>query len=138
MITLSGAQTLAELPKFTATSSPNDRTAADNRRSRHCGGTMPGSTMPGGTMPGSTMPRPRIGPTGTTIGSDEATVMERNLATPTRSGSDDATVMERFGSAGAAAPTAIEAKMKFGDGAQGESTVLDGSTSRAHRNATSE
>jgi hypothetical protein len=74
-------------------------------------------------MPGATMPGTR-GPTGTRASSDEATVMERNLTGPTRPGSDEATVMERFGVAGAAAPTAVEAKMKFGD-AGPESTVLE-------------
>jgi hypothetical protein len=51
--------------------------------------------------------------------------MERNLGAP-RIGSDEATVMERLGG-GSAAPTAIEAKMKFGDAAaaNAEATVLE-------------
>jgi serine/threonine-protein kinase len=109
MITLSGAQTLAELPKFTT--GP--------------GGTFGGQQSTQQTMTGQptqveSMPPPRTGPTGTKVGSDEATVMERNLGpTPvpggtmpgapgTRSGSDEATVMERFSSQ--AAPTAAEQK----------------------------
>src|SRR4051794_1994127 len=115
MITLSGAQTLAELPKFT---------------------TGPGGTFSGGqqstqqTMTGqptqaeTSMPPPRTGPTGTKIGSDEATVMERNvIATPqpTRAGSDEATVMERRTSP--AAPTAAEQKWS-GPGAA-EATMIE-------------
>jgi serine/threonine protein kinase len=109
MITLSGAQTLAELPKFTT--GP--------------GGTFGGQQSTQQTMTGQptqveSMPPPRTGPTGTKVGSDEATVMERNLgpatltggtmpgAPGTRSGSDEATVMERFSSQ--AAPTAAEQK----------------------------
>jgi eukaryotic-like serine/threonine-protein kinase len=119
MITLSGAQTLAELPKFT---------------------TGPGGTFSGGqqatqqTMTGqptqaeTSMP-PRTGPTGTKIGSDEATVMERNLGPtgtmpgpqPTRAGSDEATVMERFAST--AAPTAAEQKWSGPGGA--EATMIE-------------
>ncbi len=66
-------------------------------------------TFAGG--PGGTMPGQRVGPTGTRVGSDEATVMERNLtaAGSGKIGSDEATVMERFGAAGAA-PTSIEQK----------------------------
>ena len=109
MITLSGAQTLAELPKFTT--GP--------------GGTFGGQQSTQQTMTGQptqveSMPPPRTGPTGTKVASDEATIMERNLGpTPppggtmpgapgTRSGSDEATVMERFSSQ--AAPTAAEQK----------------------------
>ncbi len=109
MITLSGAQTLAELPKFTT--GP--------------GGTFSGQQSTQQTMTGQptqveSVPPPRTGPTGTKVGSDEATVMERNLgpttltggtmpgAPGTRAGSDEATVMERFSSQ--AAPTAAEQK----------------------------
>lgn len=109
MITLSGAQTLAELPKFTT--GP--------------GGTFSGQqstqqTMTGQPTQAGSAPSPRTGPTGTKVGSDEATVMERNLgpatltggtmpgAPGTRAGSDEATVMERFSSQ--AAPTAAEQK----------------------------
>jgi len=119
MITLSGAQTLAELPKFTATG--------------------PGATYSGGqqatqqTMTGqptqaeTSMAPPRTGPTGTKIGSDEATVMERNLGPtgtmpgPARPGSDEATVMERLAST--AAPTAAEQKWS-GPGAA-EATMIE-------------
>jgi eukaryotic-like serine/threonine-protein kinase len=111
LVTLSGAQTLADL-KMTATNPQMTAGGAQQTQQTSAGGTM---AIPGGT---------RLGPTGTRAGSDEATVMERNLTGPTRPGSDEATVMERFGSAGAAAPTAVEAKMKFGE-AGPESTVLE-------------
>jgi serine/threonine protein kinase len=119
MITLSGAQTLAELPKFT---------------------TGPGGTFSGGqqstqqTMTGqptqaeTSIPPPRTGPTGTKIGSDEATVMERNVGAPpqsTRAGSDDATMMERLTST--AAPTAAEQKWS----ANAEATMIERQVSPA-------
>src|SRR5438067_6177290 len=102
MITLSGAQTLAELPKFTA-SGPGATFSGGQQATQQ---TMTGQP----TQAESSMPPPRTGPTGTKIGSDEATVMERNLAAPqpTRAGSDDATLMERLTST--AAPTAAESK----------------------------
>jgi serine/threonine protein kinase len=121
MITLSGAQTLAELPKFT---------------------TGPGGTFSGGqqstqqTMTGqptqaeTSMPPPRTGPTGTKIGSDESTVMERNVSAPpqsTRAGSDDATMMERLTST--AAPTAAEQKWS-GPGAA-QATMIERQVSPA-------
>lgn len=135
MVTLSGAQTLADL-KMTASNQQMTGGGAQQTQQTFSGGpggtisggtvsggTIPGGTMPGGTFAGGTMPGMR-GPTGTRVGSDEATVMERNLAAAPR-GSDEATVMERFGAAGAA-PTAVEAKMKFGDGsAQAEATMLE-------------
>jgi hypothetical protein len=122
MITLSGAQTLAELPKFM--SGP--------------GGTYGGQqatqqTMTGQPTQAASMQAPRTGPTGTKIGSDEATVMERNLgpgtfaggtmpgAAGTRAGSDEATVMERMTSQ--AAPTAAEQKWSVGPGA--EATMIE-------------
>jgi serine/threonine-protein kinase len=109
MITLSGAQTLAELPKFT--SGPGGTFSGGQQATQQ---TMTGQpTQSETTMP--SMP-PRTGPTGTRIGSDEATVMERNLGPTgtmpgpqsTRAGSDEATVMERLAST--AAPTAAEQK----------------------------
>jgi serine/threonine-protein kinase len=122
MVTLSGAQTLADLPKFnTAPAStmsgaqPTQQTQQGNFTG---GGTMPGGTFSGGTMPGTAAP---TGPTGTRVGSDDATVMERNLtASPKTIGGNDATVMERLG---AAAPTAQE--QKWTGGAQAEATVLE-------------
>jgi serine/threonine protein kinase len=121
MITLSGAQTLAELPKFM--SGP--------------GGTYGGQQATQQTMTGQPTQaesmQPRTGPTGTKIGSDEATVMERNLgpgtfaggtmpgAAGTRAGSDEATVMERMTSQ--AAPTAAEQKWSGGPGA--EATMIE-------------
>ena len=112
MITLSGAQTLADLPKVNT--------------GQFTGGTFQG-TMPGGTMPGGmqgTKPAPRVGPTGTRSAADEATIMERGLGTgtmpgggsPRTIGSDEATVMENFGRTqaggpgGGAAPTVQERK----------------------------
>jgi serine/threonine-protein kinase len=85
MITLSGAQTLADLPKVTAASftSPSPtaqtRSAADEATIMERGLTQ--QTMAGKTI--------GVGPTGT------------------RSAADEATVMENFG---AAAPTAVEPK----------------------------
>lgn len=105
MITLSGAQTLADLPKFTT--GPSGTFGGQQATQQ---------TMTGQPTQAATMQSQRVGPTGTKIGSDEATVMERNLgptgtmpgAPGTRTGSDEATVMERFTSQ--AAPTAAEQK----------------------------
>jgi serine/threonine-protein kinase len=104
MVTLSGAKTLAELPKMT--------TGAN---------TMSGaSATQAGTQVGS---RP---------GADEATIVERQVspstfagASPTMvgtrpMGSNDATVIEKLG--GGAAPTAAEAKWA---GDQGAATVIE-------------
>jgi serine/threonine protein kinase len=129
MVTLSGAQTLADL-KMTASNQQMTGGGAQPTQQTFSGapsGTMPGGTIPGGTMPGGTTPGVRTGPTGTRVGSDDATVMERNLTTPPRPGSDEATVMERLGTPGAgAAPTAIEAKMKWGEGSpQAAATMLE-------------
>ena len=96
MVTLSGAKTLADLPKI--------------------------STGPGATMSGAAPTQ--ITQTGTpTIGSNEATVMERGVTGPTGTapasrptiGSNDATVMERY--ATQAAPTAVEQKIGYGEAA---------------------
>jgi len=125
MITLSGAQTLAELPKFTA-SGPNATYGGQQATQQ----TMTG--QPTQSEPSMTPP-PRTGPTGTKIGSDEATVMERNLGASTfaggtmpgpqstRAGSDEATMMERIAST--AAPTAAEQKWS-GPGAA-EATMIE-------------
>jgi len=114
MITLSGAQTLADLPKMTATGPAGTFGGMQGTQQTFAGG--------------GTAPAQRVGPTGTRAASDEATVMERNLATGISQkatiGSDEATVMERFGTAGAA-PTSLEAKMKPGGGAEAEATVLE-------------
>jgi hypothetical protein len=130
MITLSGAQTLADLPKFTGTQ-PSPTMGGGQATQQTMAGTMPtgtfpGGTMPGGTMPGGTVARP-TGPTGTKIGSDEATVMERGLASPQNRtlGSDEATLMERLGSPSNAAATVLESKAKWGDSAPAEATVLE-------------
>jgi len=120
MITLSGAQTLADLPKVTTGQFTG-------------GGTFPQS----GTMPGGTMPSPRVGPTGTRAAADEATIMEPGLKQSTMPGgvsqktlgSDEATVMENFGrtqaggAGGAAAPTVQEKKWQ--QPAEAEATVLE-------------
>jgi eukaryotic-like serine/threonine-protein kinase len=128
MITLSGAQTLADLPKITGTGPAGTFGGAQQTQQTVSGGPQPTQqTFSGGTIPGSTMPGERVGPTGTRVGSDAATVMERNLtAAPSRRiGSDEATVMERLGAAGAA-PTSVEAKMNWNAGsAQAEATVLE-------------
>ena len=112
MVTMSGAQTLAELPKY-------DATTGSQATQQTLGGTSSG-TMAGGPMPGSTMPGSPVG--GTRSGSDDATVLERNLKTA--SGSNDATVVERLGTAGAA-PTAIEQKVGYGAAGSAEATVLE-------------
>lgn len=124
MVTLSGAQTLADLPKITGTSPMVTASGAQPTQQTYAGGTIPGGTIPGGTMPGGTMPGT---PGGTRTGSDEATMMERQLtASPKTIGSNEATVMERLNAAGAAAPTAVEAKMSWGDVTpQAEATVLE-------------
>jgi hypothetical protein len=110
MITLSGAQTLADLPKITGTGSGT-----------YAGGQQPTQQTFGGSAP-------RVGPTGTRVGSDEATVMERNIGTaqsPKAIGSNEATVMERLGAAGAA-PTSVEAKMNWNAAsAPAEATMLE-------------
>jgi serine/threonine-protein kinase len=113
MITLSGAQTLAELPKFTT--GPSGTFSGQQSTQQ---------TMTGQPTQAEALPPPRTGPTGTKIGSDEATVMERNLGTMpgapgTRAGSDEATVMERF--ATQAAPTAAEQKW----GGNAEATMIE-------------
>ena len=96
MVTLSGAATLADLPKFTGTTPSPTMGGAQATQQTYAGGTMPGGTMPGGTTPGQ-----RVGPA-TRAAADEATVMERNLTMPgagqqpatgptgTRVGSDEA------------------------------------------------
>ncbi|HEY0159697.1 MAG TPA: serine/threonine-protein kinase [Thermoanaerobaculia bacterium] len=128
MITLSGAQTLADL-KMSSTGSGPQITAGGAQPTQQTragaltgGGTLGGATIArGGTMPGTGA----TGPTGTRTGSDDATVMERNLtASPKTLGSDDATVMERFDTPGAA-PTAVEAKIGYNASAQAEATVLE-------------
>jgi serine/threonine protein kinase len=101
MVTLSGAQTLADLPKFTAM------------------GSGPAPTYGGAQATQQTM-----GGGGTRTGSNDATVMERNLtASPKTIGGHDATVVEKLTVSGAA-PTALEQKWE-GGGAQAEATVLE-------------
>lgn len=113
MITLSGAQTLADLPKMTAPSPTLGGAQATQQ-------TYAGGTLSGGTMPGTKA----AGPTGTRAAADEATVMERNLtASPKTIGSNDQTVMERLDAPGAA-PTAVEAKWTP-SAAGAEATVLE-------------
>jgi serine/threonine protein kinase len=116
MVTLSSAQTLADLPKYSGTY-----------------GTAAGGTMPGGTKAATPMPG-RSGPTGTKVADEEATLMERNLSPQTQAGvtspqmgrktigSDEATVMENLG-ARMAAPTALEAK--WGGQGQAEPTLME-------------
>jgi hypothetical protein len=135
MITLSGQQTLADLPKLP--------TGAFTQP----GGTQGGTQATQGTRVGTTsVGATSVGPTGTKVGSDEATLMERGF-TPTQQtmsgsaptqmerrgtiGSDEATVMENFGRTQAggpapgagAAPTMVERKWAGDTGA--EATVLE-------------
>ncbi|MDQ3280311.1 MAG: protein kinase [Acidobacteriota bacterium] len=135
MVTLSGAQTLADL-KLTSTGSGPQITASGAQQTQQTmaggtlsggtmsGGTMSGGTLSGGTMPGGAVATPHSGPTGTRSGSDDATVMERNLtASPKTIGSNDATVRERLDAPGAA-PTAAEQKMNW-SASQAEATVME-------------
>ena len=120
MVTLSGAQTLADLPKFTAPSPTAGGAAATQQ------------TQTGGPQMGGTQPAGRVGPTGTRAAADEATVMERGMTPQTLSGeqptqierkttgSDEATVMERM--VAQAVSTAMERKL--GPSAA-EATVLE-------------
>jgi len=115
MITLSGAQTLADLPKITTGPSATMGGAAATQQTMQ------------GTIAGGTAPAPRVPQPGTRAGADEATVMERNLGptgtmagAPRTLGSNEATVMERLDSQ--AAPTALESKWTQGGA---EPTVLE-------------
>src|SRR5947209_8010077 len=94
MVTLSGAQTLADLPKVTAPA-PTASGAAATQQTQ--------------------VPAARVGPTGTKVAADEATVVERRTI-----GSDEATVMER--TPVQAAPTMQERKI---GPAGAEPTVLE-------------
>jgi serine/threonine-protein kinase len=96
MVTLSGAQTLADLPKFTAPA-PTASGASATQQTQT--GAPPASTLRG------TEAAPRVGPTGTKVAAEQATLMERKTI-----GSDEATVMER-GIASQAAPTSLEKKI---------------------------
>ena len=101
MVTLSGAQTLADLPKFTGTSPQVTASGAQATQQTYAGGTMAGATigtMAGGTLAGGTM---------------------HGTPAPKTIGSNEATVMERLGSA--AEPTAVEPKWS----PQAEATVLE-------------
>ncbi len=121
MITLSGAQTLADLPKV-----PTGQFTG--------GGTM-------GTMAGGTQPAMRGGPTGTRSAADEATIMEPGIkqqatlagGSPRTIGSDEATVMENFGrtvagggaAVSGAAPTVQERKYSGGAEAEAAPTMIE-------------
>jgi serine/threonine protein kinase len=119
IVTLSGAQTLADLPKFTATNP--QVTAGGAARTQHTSQGVGGGTFPGGTFPGGTMPG---GATGTRSGSDAETIIERSpAASPKTKSGDEATVMERL-EPRAAVPTALEPKWD-GSAAKAEATVLE-------------
>ncbi|HEY0141883.1 MAG TPA: protein kinase [Thermoanaerobaculia bacterium] len=114
MVTLSGAQTLADLKLATGpTPTLSSGTSGGQATQQTQQGNFTQGTMPGSTMPG-TAQTPRTGPGGTRSAADEATVMERvgGATSPgtTRPGSDDATVMERLGGPAGAAPTQQEQK----------------------------
>jgi eukaryotic-like serine/threonine-protein kinase len=98
IVTLSGAQTLAELPMFTP-SAPQST----------LGGAQPTEQM---TSAGRDMSR---------SAAEEATVIERSAAPRPTSGADEATLLERFDTQGAA-PTQLEAKGGWGSAAP---TVLE-------------
>jgi serine/threonine-protein kinase len=98
MVTLSGAQTLADLPKFTAPA-PTASGAMATQQTQT--GAPPMQTV-GGTQPVS---RPTAGgPTGTRVAAEQATMMERKTI-----GSDEATMVERI--TAPAVPTALERKI---------------------------
>jgi serine/threonine protein kinase len=114
MVTLSGAQTLVDAARPSRTG---------------------GSVYTGQTGAAATVQEARVGPTGTRVGSNDATVMDRNatLAASAQAGqatlverkgtsSDQATVMERFGAAGADA-TMVEPKA--GWNAASDATVIE-------------
>lgn len=103
MVTLSGAKTLADLPKITAPAP-----------------TLGGAQPTQQTFAGATLAKP-----GTTrAASDEATVVERQVSRPTI-GSNDATVVERFDTQASSAPTAIEQKVSYATSSAAEPTVLE-------------
>src|SRR5204863_3052267 len=108
MITLSGAQTLADLPKVTGTGTGASSTLGGAQRTQQ---TMAGAERTQQTQ--QTMAPSRIGPTGTRAGSDAERLIARNFTAPgmkpvSSSAQDEATVMERLG--GAAAKTELEEK----------------------------
>ena len=104
MVTLSGAKTLADLPKITAPAPT-------------IGGAQPTQQ----TFAGATIAKP-----GTTrAAADEATVIERQVTASQTIGSNDATVVERFDTVASSAPTAVEQKVSFGTASSAESTVLE-------------
>jgi eukaryotic-like serine/threonine-protein kinase len=90
MITLSGAATLADLPKVTATAPQVTNSGAQPTQQTYAGGTMPGRTSGGQAIPPVR-----------TISADEATMVERlDSAAPTAaeqkwSPQAEATVIER-------------------------------------------
>ena len=104
MVTLSGAQTLADLPKFTTGQAATMGGAAPTQQ-----------TQVGGTRPSQ---RAGAGNAG-----NEATVMERGLTQST--GSSEATVVERLGTQ--SAPTVMESKGQWAPtgSAAAEATVLE-------------
>jgi serine/threonine protein kinase len=124
MVTLSGAQTLADVQKMTGTN-PMSTLGGGQATQQTMPGSQPLNTMPGGA---------RVGPTGTRSAADEATIMERidtgtrpgtTGPSTTRPGSDDATVMERFGTPSTAEPTTQEAKARWTETPGAEATVLE-------------
>jgi hypothetical protein len=90
MITLSGAQTLADLPKLTTGAAGTFGGAAPTQQTQ------------------GVAPPPRYGPTGTRAADDEATRVERTPSAKTI-GNDEATVMDRHLTQ--AAPTQAEPKI---------------------------
>ena len=100
MVTLSGAQTLADLPKFTGQASTMGG-AAPTQQTQVSGGPQR---------------------TATTNAANEATVMERGLTQP--GAGNEATVVERLGTESAA--TVVESKGQWAPGgSSAEATVLE-------------
>ncbi|HET7436442.1 MAG TPA: serine/threonine-protein kinase [Thermoanaerobaculia bacterium] len=131
MVTLSGAQTLADLKMSGSTAPSPTLGGAQATQQTYAGSQATQQTYAGGTMPGA-QAKTMTGAAGTRTGSDDATVMERDLVSRTMPGaaqkktigSDEATIMERLDSP-SAAPTMVEAKLRPGDMAEAEATVME-------------
>ncbi|HKO59039.1 MAG TPA: protein kinase [Thermoanaerobaculia bacterium] len=120
MITLSGAQTLADLPKVSGSWTTPGVTSSSTTRPA----VKPQPLSPPG---GERVAEGRVrgGPTGTKVADEQATLVERNFTAPGAPvrtlGSDEATMVENFGrtvpggaTPGGAAPTALEPKYQPG------------------------
>ncbi|HEX9985267.1 MAG TPA: serine/threonine-protein kinase [Thermoanaerobaculia bacterium] len=111
MVTLSGAQTLADAKMTMSSTSP--------------GGTMPGGTIGGGQQTQQTQQASAGTLRDTKIGSNDATMI-------TRAASDEATMMERLDTQQPAAPTMQEAKAQWTSPAPpADATIIEKQVSMA-------